>query len=116
MHEFANTGRDLRKGYILHCTWSINCILKIDVKLYKIIWNGCDLLGEVAFSFLSVQEVEELFGRVLLVSIAYNIMYIIKLILVHFKYVENFAITFSEYKDQSLTKQMCMIFFYQLNV
>ena len=37
-------------------------------------------------------------------------MYIIKLILVHFKYAESFAVTFSEYKDQSLTKQMCMIF------
>ena len=73
MHEFANIGRDLRKGYILYCTRSINCILKVDVKLYKIIWNGYGLLGEVAFSFLSAQQVEEFFVRVLLVSIAYNI-------------------------------------------
>ena len=59
-------------------------MLKVDVKLYKIIWNGYGLLGEVAFSFLSAQQIEEFFGRVLLVSIAYNIMYIIMLNLVHF--------------------------------
>lgn len=116
MHEFANTGRDLRKGYILYCTWSINCILKVDVKLYKIIWNGYGLLGEV-FLFISTTG-RRVFqtDRALVRVIAYYRCIIWKRNLRHFSplYANSFALYTSssiQYKDQSLVKWLYDFYF-----